>query len=48
MTPEEKARAAKLAKWAALAGGILAVVCHFLPQDYRALCQALASVCTGG
>ncbi len=45
---EAKARALRIARWAALIGGVLAVVCHFLPQNYRALCQAVANICTGG
>jgi hypothetical protein len=43
-----KNTAAKPAKWAALIGVLLALACHMAPQDYRAVCQALVSVCTGG
>lgn len=41
-------RLKRIAKWAALFGAVLALVCHFLPHDYRALCRAVASICTGG
>lgn len=40
-----------LKKWrnrAVLLGVLLALVCKFLPEDYRGLCQAVASLCTGG
>ena len=40
-----------LARWrrrAVLAGIVLAIVCKFLPVDYRGPCQAVASLCTGG
>lgn len=40
-----------LKKWrrrAVLLGVALALVCKLLPSDYRGLCEAVASVCTGG
>lgn len=39
-------KAKRAARWAAIAGGLLALTCHFLPHDYRALCHAIASICT--
>lgn len=30
-------------KWGALVGLALAIICHFLPHDYRAVCDAVAS-----
>jgi hypothetical protein len=38
----------KVTKKAALIGVALAVLCHFLPPDYRVICQALSKFCTGG
>lgn len=43
-----KNTAAKPVKWAVLVGVVLALACHMVPQDYRAVCELLASVCTGG
>jgi hypothetical protein len=34
-----------LMKWAAIGGALLALVCHFLPHDYQAVCKAVASLC---
>lgn len=31
-----------------LAGVLLAIVCQELPPDYRAVCEILATTCTGG
>ena len=45
MTKEEEK---KWYKRVALAGAALALVCHFLPPDYQAVCHAIANVCTGG
>lgn len=41
-------RAVKPMKWAALVGAVLALACHLVPPDYRAVCEVLASICTGG
>lgn len=38
----------RAARLAAVIGAALALLCHFLPHDYRALCRAVASICTGG
>lgn len=38
----------RLRKHAAIAGVFLAVLCHLVPPDYRAVCNTIASVCTGG
>lgn len=46
----EKPPVSALAKWrrrAVLAGIVLAIVCKFLPVDYRGPCQAVVSLCTG-
>lgn len=40
--------ARRLRKYAAAAGIVLAIACHLVPPDYRAACNALASLCTGG
>ena len=37
----------KLARYAATAGAALAVLCHLLPPHYRAICDAIASICKG-
>jgi hypothetical protein len=34
----------KLAKRSALAGAVLALLCPFLPHEWRAVCHALASI----
>ena len=34
-------------KLAAKVGFAVAIVCHFLPPDYRPICDAIASACTG-
>jgi len=38
----------RLRRYAAIAGMVLAIVCHIVPPKYRAACDALASICTGG
>lgn len=38
----------QIVRWAALAGAVLALVCHYLPANYQAICQTLANLCTGG
>ncbi len=38
----------KIAKRAALIGAVLAIICNLLPHEYRAVCHAIAQVCTGG
>lgn len=38
----------KWAKRAAIFGAVLALVCHLLPPDYRAVCDVVATICRGG
>lgn len=38
----------RLRRFAAIAGVVLAILCHVLPPDRRAACDAIASICTGG
>ena len=38
----------RLAKHAATFGFVLAILCHLVPPQYRALCNQLATVCSGG
>lgn len=45
---EDLTRLKRLAKIAAAVGTILALVCHFIPPHYRAVCNAVAALCTGG
>lgn len=45
MTEVEKK---KWYKRVAFAGVVLGIVCHLLPPQYHAVCQAVANVCTGG
>lgn len=33
-------------KHAAVIGAMLAIICHIVPPDYRAVCDALASICS--
>jgi len=33
---------------AAATGIVLYVACQFVPDDYRAVCETLATLCTGG
>lgn len=40
--------ARKLARKAARLGAALALLCHVLPPEYRAVCEAIADVCRGG
>lgn len=42
--PKQKRRVA----YTALFGAVLAVICHFVPPEYRAACNFIASVCSGG
>lgn len=45
MTDEQKK------KWyrrVALVGALLGLACSLLPPEYRAVCQAVANICTGG
>lgn len=38
-------------KWfrrAAIAGFVLALVCHSLPPHYRAVCEFISNACKGG
>lgn len=44
MTPEDQK---KWRRYAVLFGAALALACHLLPPDYRAVCNAIVSVCTG-
>ncbi len=43
-------RLARLARYSAEFGAVLAVVCHLLPPRYRPVCELIASLCraTGG
>ncbi len=36
----------KVVKWAAILGVVLALICHFVPPTYRALCDAVQAACT--
>lgn len=38
----------RLAKLAAKAGFWIAILCHVVPPQYRAVCDTLATLCTGG
>jgi hypothetical protein len=40
--------AARLAKFAGKIAALLAIICHLLPPHYRPICDALASICSGG
>ena len=42
------ADAKRVARWASIAGVVIAFVCHFVPPHYRAACNAVAAICTGG
>ncbi len=38
-------------KWrnrAMIAGALLALICRVVPPDYRAVCDAIATICRGG
>lgn len=48
MTKEHKATAKRAVKYAALLGAVLALACHLVPHDYRAVCNAVAQICAGG
>ena len=49
MTDDELKKLRKKAtKWGALIGALIALACHFVPQDYRAVCNTVATICTGG
>lgn len=37
-----------LIKYAAMLGAFLAIVCHFVPSNYKQICDALATLCHGG
>ncbi len=43
-TPETK----KVAKRAAQFGFVLGLICHFMPPEYRPICDLIAQLCTGG
>lgn len=45
MTEEQKK---KWMRRAALFGFVLGIVCHALPPHYRAPCELLSKICTGG
>lgn len=40
-TPENRK---KLLRLAALSGAVLAILCHLVPHEYQAACQAVAKV----
>jgi hypothetical protein len=45
MTDEERK------KWyrrAAIAGIVIGLLCHCLPPEYRAACETVSRICTGG
>lgn len=44
-SPKPKSRAVRIAF---ACGVLLALVCPVLPEEYRGVCQAVATVCTGG
>lgn len=44
----KKERAARWRRRMYIAGAVLALLCKLLPDDYRAVCDALASACTLG
>lgn len=46
-TPSITEDAKKVAKRAAQLGAFLAIVCHLVPPDYRAVCNLVADLCTG-
>lgn len=48
MSPEQPKPRRRYARYAALFGVVLGLTCSALPPDYRAVCHAVASVCTGG
>lgn len=39
--------AKRVARRAAQLGTVLAIVCNFLPHEYRTLCTVIADVCRG-
>jgi hypothetical protein len=42
--PKQKKRIAYMA----IVGAVLALVCHFVPPKYQAVCNLVASICSGG
>jgi len=44
LPPETRRRARRAAAF----GVVLGLLCSALPPDYREVCRAVASVCTGG
>jgi hypothetical protein len=49
--PDPRADLRRIAKWAAIVGAVLAVVCPYLPEHYQAPCaaaRAIVNVCTAG
>jgi hypothetical protein len=51
MTCDQKDRAKKIARAAAVAGAVLAVVCQFIPPKYQDACRVVskvASISAGG
>lgn len=44
LSPETRRRARRAAAF----GVVLGLLCSALPPDYREVCRAVASVCTGG
>jgi len=45
--PNLLADAKAVSKKAAIAGAILAVLCHLLPPHYRVICDQVAAICRG-
>lgn len=48
MTDAAKSRGKKIAKYGAIFGLLLALACHFVPRDYRQICETAAKLCIGG
>lgn len=44
MTKEQER---KLYRRVAIIGGVLGMLCHFLPPEYQVACRFLSNVCTG-
>jgi hypothetical protein len=40
--------AKKAVTFGARIGFALAIICHLVPHEYRAVCELIAKICTGG
>ncbi len=38
----------KAAKWGAVLGFVLSLLCQYAPPDYRVACETVVKLCTGG